>query len=202
VERKIRWVWWGILAALILAAAWKFFLPHGDKTYIHSGAAETTATAAREIVVYVSGAVEKPGLIHLPLDARMDDAVKSAGPLPEANLETMNLAEKLKDGRKIVVPYQVKPVSEEDLANGITPAVPSGALGAASGGSQALKININTANQGELGQLPGVGPALAQRIIQYREKNGLFVSPEDLQKVSGIGPKTYEKMADMITVGP
>ena len=219
MERRGRLVWWGLLAVMIMVATWQLFLPHGNKVTVEK------ASTGREIVVYVTGAVSKPGLVHLPLDARLDDALKQASLLPEANLEVLNPAEKLKDGQKISVPY--KPVAAVPAAGAVggisggttvgsypvsggsngAPSTAATTGGQAAGGgnpavSGAGKININSASAAELDKLPGIGPALAERIIQYRTENGPFVRPEDLQEVSGIGPKTYEKMAAMVSVGP
>jgi len=213
MERRVRFVWWAVLVVLIGVAIWQFFLPHGSKAYLQK------SSNNREIVVYVAGAVERPGLIHLPLESRLDDALKQARPLPQANLELLNPAERLKDGQKISIPY--KPVPTSPANSAANPAEPSNQMGMnkvppadvnvnwnLQGPGSNLdnlsnhKININTAGIGELDKLPGIGPALAERIIQYRNEHGLFQRPEDLKNVSGIGEKTYEKMASMITIGP
>lgn len=225
MERKIRYVWWGVLALLLIAAIWKFFLPHSSSIAI-----ERTGTN-RDIVVYVSGAVEKPGLVRLPIDARLNDALKQVNPLPEANVDQMNPAEKLKDGQKITVPFKpvVQPIGITNTANMPTSNTAPSAGGIPSTGiasapivtsptitaptitapnstgtvnSASGLININTAGVTELDKLPGIGSALAERILQYRNEHGPFGKPEDLQKVSGIGAKTYEKMAAMLSVGP
>lgn len=225
MERRARLIWWGVLAALVAVAAWKFILPHGTNAFVEKAAGN------REIVVYLTGAVEKPGLVHLPLDARLDTALKEVKLLPEADLDSLNPAGKLKDGQKIVIPYKPGTLSgstgAQEISKGMTGAgsatgasldtpgnqahVPSAKSPLSPAGASALssvqanantKININTAGLEELDKLPGVGPALAGRIIQYRTEHGPFASPEDLQEVSGIGPKTYEKMASQVTVGP
>lgn len=192
------------MVGLVILAIWKLFLPHGTYAYVQK------ADSSREIVVYVAGAVEKPGLVHLAPDARVDDALKQVQLLPEANLESMNPAEKLKDGQKVTVPFRavvIPPLNPAVVGNssnaggvGSVPASSSVPVGVPT--SEAGKININTAGAAELDKLSGVGPALAERIIQYRTEHGLFAKAEDLQNVSGIGPKTYEKMASQVTVGP
>ena len=204
MERKLRYAWWLVLIGLVIFAIWKLFLPHGSNAYLQK------TVSSREIVVYVAGAVEKPGLVHLAPDARLDDALKQVRPLLEANLESMNPAEKLKDGQKVNVPYKVLSISPESTA-GVNP------MNAGSGGTAPNlnptpianptapaggKININTAGAAELDKLSGIGPALAERIIQYRTEHGPFARPEDLENVSGIGAKTYEKMASQVTVSP
>ncbi|HEY8909887.1 MAG TPA: helix-hairpin-helix domain-containing protein [Desulfosporosinus sp.] len=209
MERKLRFVWWFVLIGLVILAIWKLFLPHGSNAYL-----QKTVTS-REIIVYIAGAVEKPGLVHLSPDARLDDALKQVRPLAEANLESMNPAEKLKDGQKVSVPYKTLPVTPGSAAVGN--AMNSGSVSSAGGSVPApiaspvavsspaqagSKININTAGVAELDKLSGVGPALAERILQYRAAHGPFARPEDLENVSGIGAKTYEKMASQVTVSP
>ncbi|MDP4126641.1 MAG: helix-hairpin-helix domain-containing protein [Bacillota bacterium] len=212
MERKLRYAWWLVLVGLVILAIWKLVLPHGSNANLQKTA------ASREIVVYVAGAVEKPGLVHLAPDARLDDALKQARPLQEANLDSINPAEKLKDGQKVSIPYKTPPLPTGSTGVGSpSSAVSSGIVnntGSANGSGAGSvntnagisnqtasdKININTAGAAELDKLSGVGPALAERIIQYRTEHGLFARPEDLQNVSGIGPKTYEKMASQVTV--
>ncbi|MDR3541739.1 MAG: helix-hairpin-helix domain-containing protein [Desulfosporosinus sp.] len=218
MERKLRYVWWFVVICLVILAIWKLFLPHGSNAYLQK------TVSSREIVVYVAGAVEKPGLVHLAPDARLDDALKQVSPLPEANLDSMNPAEKLKDGQKVSVPYKSLTLSPgttvvgnpQNVVSGSTgnnvgstTGTDSGAVGvglvnssSVSSASLEGKININTAGVAELDKLSGVGPALAQRIIQYRTEHGPFARPEDLENVSGIGTKTFEKMASQVTVGP
>ena len=193
LETWIRRIWWAVLGILVVAAFVKFLIPVNNPVTIEQNA------QSREIVVYISGAVQNPGLLKLPLDARLDDALRLAGLSPEADVEALNPAQKLKDGQKIIVPFvrDAAPVNDE-TAESSGSAAGSPQQSARSDG----KININTAGLAELDSIPGIGPVLAQRIIDYREQNGFFSSPEEIQNVSGIGPKTYEKMADYITVGP
>lgn len=218
MERKLRYAWWFLLIGLVILAMWKLFLPHGPNAYLQK------PVTSREIVVYVAGAVEKPGLVHLAPDARLDDALKQVSPLAEANLESMNPAEKLKDGQKVNVPYKALPISPGSTAVGNPMSVVSsgtgnnigstngtgaGSVGAGSVNNGSVspvsaggKININTAGVAELDKLSGVGPVLAERIIQYRTEHGPFARAEDLENVSGIGTKTFEKMASQVTVSP
>lgn len=210
MERKLRYAWWFVLIGLVIFAIWKLFLPHGSNAYLQK------TVSSREIVVYVAGAVEKPGLVHLAPDARLDDALKQVRPLLEANLESMNPAERLKDGQKINVPYKVLPISPGSTVAGNPMNAGSTGSAGSSGPAPIIsptpganptapaggKININTAGVAELDKLSGVGPVLAERIIQYRTEHGPFARSEDLENVSGIGAKTYEKMASQVTVSP
>jgi competence protein ComEA len=162
---------------------------------------------AKEVTVHVFGAVSKPGVYQVSQSARVIDAINMAGPTGEADLDSIKLAAKVTDGQDISVPFKA---DIDPAATGVTQGASTSAgrnvftapTGAKSGGAVAANglVNINTANQSELDTLPGIGPALAQRIIQYRETNGYFQSVEDLKNVSGIGDKNFENMKDKITV--
>jgi competence protein ComEA len=159
--------------------------PPGDFHAAVETAADEPSQEAGELTVHVAGAVVHPGVVRLAPGDRVMDAVAAAGgPLPEADLEGLNLAQTVQDGQKITVPRQ----GEAD-----TPASP-GSKG--EGG----KININTAGLQELEELPGIGPALAERIIAYREKQGGFHSVEELKQVSGIGDKKFEEIRDLVEI--
>jgi len=153
--------------------------------------AENSALAEEEnIQVYVVGAVSKPGVYHLPAAARVYEAINMAQALPTANLSNINLAQKLDDGQAVVVPTQGEPNLALD-----GPTNPIG-IGTGSG-----KVNINQASPQELDEkLPGIGPAIAQRIVDYRESHGRFATADDLQEVSGIGEKKYAEIKELITV--
>jgi competence protein ComEA len=145
------------------------------------------------IQVHVSGAVVSPGLYHLPPNSRAGDAVQAAGGLlPDAYTQTLNLAAVVPDGARVFVPSQPTPAAPDQ--NDST--APSRSISIDIGGS----ININMANQEELESLPGIGPALAERIIAYREANGPFSTIEEIQEVDGIGPKKFEDIKNLIIV--
>lgn len=161
--------------------------------------------APTEIVVHVSGAVQTPGVVRLSGAARVQDAVDAAGgPAPEADLAAVNLARPVTDGEQIhlPVPGEDPPVGSSvpgaDQSTGGAPGSPPGTDGGGTGGGSL--IDINTADAGQLEALPGVGPAIAERIIEHRESNGPFRSVDDLVEVSGIGPATLEKIRDKATV--
>jgi competence protein ComEA len=142
------------------------------------------STSPRAIVVAVSGKVRQPGLVRLPAGARVADAVQAAGgALPGADLTPLNLARRVADGELIAV--------------GITP--PPAAIGGGSGQGPAPKVNLNTASVSELDGLPGVGPVLAQRIVDHRERTGGFRSVGELRNVDGIGAARFEELKDLVT---
>jgi competence protein ComEA len=158
-----------------------------------SGQAVTLRPVPTEkpIVVHITGAVPRPGVYALPEGARVQDVISAAGGfLAEADKETINLARPLGDGELLDIPY----------VEGFSPviATPVEKLQVIETSSEL--ININTASSIELESLPGIGPTTAQKIIDYREANGPFVSTEDIINVSGIGPGTYERIKDLITV--
>jgi competence protein ComEA len=165
------------------------------------------------LVVQVSGAVKQPGVCQLSPGSRVQDALEAAGgPLDGADISALNLAAPVQDGERIEVPAaEVRLASPpQDSAPGfagsraqtgvevgpMTTPTPQGAALPPSTG----KINLNTAGQAELESLPGIGPALAQRILDYREQSGPFKTIEDIQKVKGIGPGIFAKIKDLITV--
>lgn len=139
------------------------------------------------ILVYVTGEVNEPEqTLTLPHNSRVQDAIDAAGGLTDAaDLERVNLAGILRDGDQIHVPT----IADESVAAEAEIPTPSG------GGV----IFINSATQEELQTLPGVGPAMAARIIEHREVNGNFTSFEDLDEVSGVGPAMIEDLQDLIS---
>jgi competence protein ComEA len=160
-----------------------------------------------EVVVHVAGAVRKPGLYHLPVNARADDALKAAGGAkPDANLDAINLASRLEDGKQLYVPTRTEAPtggSPEQTASA-KPAAGGAHSSGSSGHSAKLTspsqgtVNINRASEEELQRLPGVGPSYAARIVQFRKDNGPFASPEQLMDVSGIGEKKFEAMRPFV----
>ena len=131
---------------------------------------------------------------HCPPEAGVEDAIEAAGgTLPEAYTTSLNLAAPLSDGSKVLVPEQ--PATADPSAPVSQSSSPSAAQ------SQTIyPININTADQATLMELPGIGESKAQAIITYREQHGAFTSIEDIQNVSGIGPATFENLKDLITI--
>jgi competence protein ComEA len=145
------------------------------------------------ILVHVSGAVNSPGVYTLDPGSRIQEAIQAAGGFrQDAISQTINLAAALQDGSQIWIPS----VSEASSDASNSDAVVSGTTRLA----PSELIDINKATQSEFETLPGIGPVLAADIITYREAEGDFSTPEDLQKVPGIGPATFEKIQDLITV--
>ncbi len=141
---------------------------------------------ANDLKVHVAGAVRKPGVYTFKPKQRVEDALALAEPLLEADLDKLNLAGYLKDEQRIFVPFRIT----IEGAGGSVPAMQSSGNG---------KTNLNTATKDELTKLPGIGPTLAQRIVDYRENNGFFSSVEDLMEVSGIGDKKFAEIKDLVT---
>jgi competence protein ComEA len=147
--------------------------------------AETSAT----VVVSVVGQVVSPGLVTLPSGSRVADAIAAAGGLlPEADPASVNLAAVVADG--------------EQLAVGLSGTVPAGGPPAGDSGVSGAggRVDLNTAGVAELDALPGIGPVLAQRIVDHRSRQGPFRSVEELDDVPGIGPAIAAELAELVTV--
>jgi competence protein ComEA len=201
-RRGARSLWVAGLVAALLVAGWTWL----DRPRVETvppapeGAAVTTpapatppvgevAETSATVVVSVVGLVHRPGLVTLPSGARVAEAVEAAGGLlPEADPASVNLAAVVADGQQVAV------------------GVP-GAAGGAGAGSQAAPggatgglVDLNTAGVGELDALPGIGPVLAQRIVDHRSTQGAFTSVDQLDDVPGIGPAIAAELAELVTV--
>ncbi|MGY1642051.1 ComEA family DNA-binding protein [Geodermatophilus sp. SYSU D00703] len=200
--RRGVWALWvaGVLAALAVAAGTWLDRPRVEPAPEPSVAASapptsgaapatpsvgTAADASPTVVVSVVGLVSRPGLVTLPSGARVADAVAAAGGLlPEADPASINLAAVVSDGEQIAV--------------GVPGAAPAGPPAAGSSGTGL--VDLNTATVADLDALPGIGPVLAQRIVDHRDQQGRFASVEQLDDVPGIGPTTYAELAELVTV--
>ncbi|MBO2459707.1 ComEA family DNA-binding protein [Actinomadura violacea] len=153
------------------------------------------ASPASVVVVHVLGKVKHPGVVTLPSGSRVEEAIKAAGGVrPGAGTGTLNLARKLVDGEQIPVDIR--------LPSPPPGAPPPGEPPPAAGGSAApgTPIDLNTATAAQLDQLPGVGPVLAQRIVDYRTQHGGFRSVDQLQDVDGIGARRFADLKPMVRV--
>jgi competence protein ComEA len=140
------------------------------------------------IRVHVAGAVSEPGVYLLPPDSILQDAIEAAGGLlPEATPHSMNLAAPVSDGQFIYLSSPEDEISIPETTFSYT-STPSS------------KINVNTAETPVLESLPGIGPSLASKIVEYRQQHGPFTCIEDLLNVSGIGPAKLEQIEDFIIV--
>jgi len=155
-------------------------------------------TVSTTIEIYITGAVQSPGIYTLARPARVNDAVLAAGGLlPSADPVSLNLAAKIEDGAQIVVSSLSSSAGSTSGASGstlkaaqtprVTPTIP-------------YPININTASQALIEQLPGIGPSKAVSIITYRQEHGPFTKIDDIQNVPGIGTGLFNSMKDLITV--
>lgn len=154
------------------------------------------------IIVHVTGAVKKTGIVKLSKGARIYDAIEmSGGSLEEADLSKINLAYLLEDGQKVYIPFIGELTENGENIEYITSDFGNNSSiiqDTNKGGNE--KVNINTANQTELETLPGIGTATAEKIIDYRSKNGKFNTIEDIQNVKGIGQAKYENIKENICV--
>ena len=162
--------------------------------------ASTEEVTAGTIVVYVCGAVERPGVYELPDGSRVWQAIEAAGGMKsDADDRYLNQAQRLSDGEQITVYTRDETAAMAAAGQSIAPVTGSSAKPAATETGTG-KVNINTAGKEELMTLPGIGEAKAEAIIQYRENNGAFSSPEEIRNVSGIKEKAYERIKDCIEV--
>lgn len=186
----------GVMAGFALAGLLFFIsrLPSGQPIALQP------APTKQPIAVHVIGAVPRPGLYEFAEGARVQDAITAAGGLlASANVDVINLAAPLEDGQQLDIPYKAgeEPQEPDEEENEL--ALPGATEEPDVQGSEEL-ININTASLEELDSLPGIGPSIAQRIIDYREENGPFQVIDDIMNVSGIGPSTFDQIKDLITV--
>ena len=174
--------------------------------FVDNKVAESNETVEikETIVIHITGEVKNEGVIYLEKGARLVDAIKEAGgETKEADLSQVNLAYELQDGQKIYIPNKNEKISQYIIGiNGETIDSNGTNTGneSTSSSKEGAKVNINTATQNELDGLPGIGPALAQRIIDFREENGNFKSIEDIQNVKGIGNSKFDEIKDKIVV--
>ncbi|MFB4315399.1 helix-hairpin-helix domain-containing protein [Actinomadura sp. 21ATH] len=181
----------GVVAALVAAGYLWMARPRPEPVAGPSHAPTLSGTAPSPqgsmVVVHVHGKVRRPGVVSLPAGSRIADAIKSAGGArPGIDTGPLNLARKLTDGEQISVGVRA-------------PAQPPAASGGAAAGTGG-PLDLNAATVQQLDQLPGVGPVLAQRIIDHRTQRGGFRSVEQLQEVSGIGARRFADLKNLVRV--
>ncbi|MBQ1867698.1 MULTISPECIES: helix-hairpin-helix domain-containing protein [Selenomonas] len=175
-----------LLVAIAVGTVYGSYAQESAVVLDEAGREETSQ--GKNITVYVTGAVNNPGMVTVKEGARVGDVVNSCGGLlPTADQQHINMAQVVKDGEQVKVPErQASPAQGNGQKNG-KQASEKGGL-----------VNINTADEKELDSLPGIGPAMAKRIIEYRETEGSFQRIEDIKKIKGIGEAKFAKIRDKI----
>ncbi|EMG28540.1 DNA-binding protein, ComEA family [Listeria fleischmannii 1991] len=190
-EKFPKWVWLGVGIAFLLlvgymllqspnSSAKEEIRPLSEKQEVE----KVENTKKQTVIVDVKGAIKKPGVYEIAVDGRVKDAIAvSGGFTDEADKNAINLAEKLKDEMVITV----FKIGETEIASN-----------ANTSNQKEQKINVNQASISDLQEVPGIGEAKAKAILDYREKEGLFQTIDDLKNVSGIGAKTVEKLKEYL----
>ncbi|MGE5619797.1 MAG: helix-hairpin-helix domain-containing protein [Sphingomonadaceae bacterium] len=156
-----------------------------------------TPPAPPSIKVHVVGAVPAPGVYQLPADARVEDALKAAGgPCDGVGLDSLNLAAPLRDGQQVVIPAAGDAAANAPLYSPPASLSP----GSSPSMSPSAKLDLNSASQSELEALPGIGPVTARKILEYRARNGRFVSIEELRGAKLVNAPTYERVKDLVEI--
>lgn len=170
-------IWWLAVPVMALGyLGWTWLNQPQAQPMPKPAATSQRPPAARLLVVDVVGAVRSPGVVELPAGSRVLDAVAAAGGLVKGAVAGVNLARPLVDGEQIVV-------------------------GQSDGASVGGKLNLNLASAADLEDLPGIGPVLAARIVDYRDRHGPFRSFAELDAVSGVGPAVLSQLRDLVSVG-
>jgi competence protein ComEA len=183
--------WAAAAAALVVAATLAFFLFHHSSSppelrLPRAEAAPGPAPTTAEVLVHVAGAVARPGVVRVPGGARVTDAVAAAGgPAGDADHNQVNLAAKVADGDRVYVPRRGEPPP---------PIVGSGSP------ARAGPVDLNSAGPEQLDALPGVGPATARAIVEYRARHGRFRTLDELLSVPGIGPAKLGALKPLVRV--
>lgn len=189
MENKAKYIL--VLGALVISTCIGYKLIPKDEIVIQS--TQEVSEENQKIYVHIEGCVHNSGIMEVEQGTRIYELIELAGGETEdADLSKMNLASVLKDEQKVVVPAKViyKEETDKSVAN----------VKKQSANPGQLLVNINTATVDELITLSGIGEAMAERIIEYREQEGYFMSIEDIMNVSGIGNGKFEKIKDSIEV--
>ena len=155
--------------------------PHAPAT---GAQVRVTGGGSAGAYVHVAGAVRRPGVYRISAAARLDSAIRRAGgPTGRADLEGVNLAARLADGQQVIVPRRLGAGAAVTTSGAAAPGAP---------------VSLNTATAEQLDQLDGVGPATAQKILDWRKEHGGFSSVDQLKQISGIGPKRFDSLRDSV----
>jgi competence protein ComEA len=175
-----------LLALIAIGAATAYLRSRPREINVKDSRAVSSSEEKRKLTVHIAGAVVRPGLYKLVEGARVADALSMAGgATPDGILDDVNLASRLKDGEKILVPR----TGNQQSAPGNPAPSESSTL-----------LNLNTADESDLDRLPGIGPSLAKRIVEYRKKNGPFSTVDEVDDVDGIGPRKLEEFRGQVTI--
>ncbi|MBO3142642.1 hypothetical protein GZ178_04005 [Dermatophilus congolensis] len=194
----------GVLACAVVFARWWFTERQAAEHTVpaastHAGKPSPSGTAGTAdkhsqttpaaITVHVAGKVAKPGVVTVPAESRASQAIAAAGGFARgSDARSINMAKPLSDGEQIIVAALGEPAPAAAVSSPGTSTTAAG------------KVNLNSADQTTLETLPGVGPVMAGKIIKWRTDNGRFTRVEDLNEVSGVGEKTFAKLAQLVTV--
>lgn len=168
---------------------------------------DAPTTGPQTVIVHVVGEVQAPGVVELPTGSRVGDAVQAAGGFTDAaDSGSVNLARALLDGEQVWVgaPGEDPPVvppAPAPAPGGTGAAAGPGGSGTTPGTGPVVPLDLNTATQAQLEELPGIGPVTAGRILTWRDENGAFTDPTELLEVSGIGERTLEQLAPLVRAG-
>lgn len=194
LTKEQKFVLLGLIFAIIVGlsvSAYRQFASSNDRAIkIEEPPADMkTTTDAGDMFVHLSGAVRREGVYRLKAGDRVMDAIRLAGgAATSADLSAVNLAEKLQDGQKIIIPAKLRLT----LNNGSVPAQ--------NNSSPDGKINLNTADEKALDALPGIGLSTAKAIVEYRKTNGPFSKPEQIMEIPRFGKSKFEKIKDKIVI--
>ena len=189
----------GVVAAVVAAVGVWREVPRAEPvaglpalvTTTAATATPGTVAAAPELVVAVAGEVRRPGLVRVPAGSRVADALEAAGGvLPGVDLAGVNLARKVGDGEQVAVGVPPAPDA--------TGAPAAAGAGAGAVGAAAAPLDLNTATVEQLDALPGVGPVTAQRIVDWRARNGRFATVDQLREVEGIGERRLGQLRELV----
>lgn len=202
----------GIILLLVAGISFYDYQQSGqavDLSTLSSDTGEKETVGESQVAVYVTGEVAKPGVVYVPWEGRVGDAINQCGGLlPTADSSQVNMAATVKDGMEIRV--KGKAISKDsNMGSTVNQSSVEGSVASRDSktgspkqgkNSDSEMVNINTADVEGLKKLKGIGPAMAQRIIDYRETNGSFQTPEDIMQVKGIGKAKYAKLKEQIAI--